>query len=273
MTLKSLSLSLFTCALLLASVTVRANDEDPQEQLTRAAATENSSGWIFGAGLAFTNPGYVGYDHQVTPLPLVFYHNGRFFFAGLGAGYVLAGDSHVRLSLLVRPEINRLRASDSPQLTGIQTREWSIDGGVNLDVFEAWGNFNAGLFHDLLDRNNGMQAAVGYKYPLHLGSWTLAPGLGLSWDNGNFTNYYYGVSQAEAIPGRPAYDPGSATNPYVSLGLSTSISDDWQFRSEVRYMRFGSVIHDSPIVDRSGSPTVFIGFIYNPDKESRHDAP
>ena len=50
MTLKSLSLSLFTCALLLASVTVRANDEDPQEQLTRAAATENSSGWIFGAG-------------------------------------------------------------------------------------------------------------------------------------------------------------------------------------------------------------------------------
>jgi outer membrane scaffolding protein for murein synthesis (MipA/OmpV family) len=50
----------------------------------------------------------------------------------------------------------------------------------------------------------------------------------------------------------------------VDLGLSTAISEHWQFRSNIQYLRFGGAIHHSPIVDRSGSPTLFIGVVYNP---------
>lgn len=238
--------------------------ETPQDQLLKAAGTDAGSGWIFGAGVAVTDPGYVGYTRQVTPVPLVFYHYGRFFFAGVTAGYLLSNGEHYRFSLVVTPEFNRLKASDSPQLAGIQTRQWSLDGGANLDLFGGWGRFNIGVFHDLLDRNNGTGANTGYHYPIPLGDWTLSPGLGLRWENSNLTNYYYGVSPAEVIPGRPAYSPGSATNPYVELGLSTALSEHWQLRGNVQYMRFGSAIHDSPIVDRSGTTTIFIGFIYNP---------
>lgn len=238
-------------------------DDEPQDQLTKAAATQTGSGWIFGGGLAVTNPGYVGYDRQVTPIPLIFYHNGRFFFAGFSAGYLLAGDRHVRLSAIVVPQLNRLKASDSSQLAGIQSREWSIDGGLSLDVSEGWGNYHLSVLHDLLNRNNGTQASTGYDYPLHLGGWTLSPGLGLHWENSATTDYYYGVSPAEAIPGRPAYSPGSALSPYVRIGLSTKLSEHWQFRSSLEYTRFGSAIHDSPIVDRSGSATFFIGFTYS----------
>jgi len=90
------------------------------------------------------------------------------------------------------------------------------------------------------------------------------PGLGLRWQDSNLVNYYYGVSPAEVAPGRPAYSPGSSTNPYVSFGISTDISEHWQFRGNIQYLRFGGAIHDSPIVDRSGSATIFIGFLYNP---------
>lgn len=246
----------------------QASDE-PQDQLLKAAGRDAGSGWLFGAGVAVSDPGYVGYSRQTTPVPLVFYHYGRFFFAGVSAGYLLSNGDHYRFSLVVTPQFNRLSASDSPQLAGIQSRQWSLDGGANLDLFGGWGRFNVGVAHDLLDRNNGSSAGMGYHYGFKLGDWTLAPGLGLHWQSAKLVNYYYGVSPAEAIPGRPAYSPGAATDPYVDVSLSTAISEHWQFRSFLRYERFASAIHDSPIVARSGSPTIFIGFVYNPQENYR----
>ena len=240
-----------------------AADDDPQEQLAKAAATDAGSGWLLGGGVAVTDPGYVGYTRQVTPLPLVFYHHGRFLFAGISAGYLLSNGPHYRLALLVQPTLNRLSSRDSPQLAGIQSRRWSLAGGANLDTFGDWGHFNVGLFHDLLGRNDGTSADLAYRFPFHAGDWTLSPGVGLRWQDANLTDYYYGVSAAEARPGRPAYSPGSAASPYVSFGVGTRISAHWEFRGDIRYQRFGSAIHDSPIVARSGSPTLFIGFIYN----------
>src|SRR5690242_2967765 len=214
--------------------------DDPQSMLAQAAANETGSGWVFGGGLAITDPGYVGYNRQYTPFPLIFYHYGRFFVAGVSAGYLLSNGDHYRFSLGVSPQFNRLKASDSPQLAGIQTRQWSLDGGANLDLFGDWGRFNVGVAHDLLDRNNGSSANLGYHYGFHLGGWTLSPGLGLRWESANLVNYYYGVSPAEAIPGRPAYSPGAATDPFVDISLSTAISEHWQFRSFLRYERFAS---------------------------------
>jgi outer membrane protein len=258
---------LLLCGLLLSGPSAFAADEDPQEQLAKAAATDAGSGWIFGAGVAVTDPGYVGYSRQITPLPLVFYHYGRFFFAGFSGGYLLDNGEHYRLALVLQPTLNRLKSSDSPQLAGIQSRQWSLAGGANLETFGDWGHLSFGLSHDLLDRNDGTSASAGYRYPIQTGEWTLTPGIGVRWQDSNLNDYYYGVSPAEARPGRPAYSPGSSASPYVSFGLSTRISEHWQFRGDLSYQRFGGAIHDSPIVDRSGSPTIFIGFIYNEKRD------
>src|SRR5690348_4503028 len=103
-----------------------AGDGDAQDQLLKEAGRDAGSGWIVGGGLAVTDPGYVGYTRQYTPIPLLFYHYGRFFFAGVSAGYLLTNGDHYRFSLMVKPEFNRLKASDSPQLTGIESRQWSL---------------------------------------------------------------------------------------------------------------------------------------------------
>ena len=242
---------------------VLADGEDPQEELAKAAATETGSGWLLGGGVAVTDPGYVGFSRQVTPLPLIFYHYGRLFFAGISAGYLVSDGGHYRLALVVQPTLNRLKSSDSPQLAGIQSRQWSLAGGASLETFGGWGRLKLGLFHDLLDRNNGTSANLDYRFPFRTGDWTLSPGIGLRWQDSNLTDYYYGVNPAEARPGRPAYSPASAASPYVSFGVATSMSAHWQFRGDISYQRFGSAIHNSPIVDRSGSPTLFVGFIYD----------
>ncbi|MGH7194433.1 MAG: MipA/OmpV family protein [Candidatus Saccharimonadales bacterium] len=256
------SLMLLFVMLCMMSGVRAAGDDAPQDQLAQAA-TQSGSSWIFGGGLAVADRGYVGYSREVTPIPLVFYHNGRFFFAGFSAGYMVSHNRHYRFSLILKPRINRLSASDSPQLAGIHTRRWSLDGGANLDVFGDWGHIVTGVSHDLLNRNNGTEATVGYRYPLRLGNWTLTPELGVRWESASLVNYYYGVSPAEAVPDRPVYAPDTATSPYVGIGVSTRVTQHWRFFGRIQYTRFAGAIHDSPLVNRSGSPVIFIGLVYN----------
>lgn len=143
-------------------------DSNPQDQMEQAATRAGSS-WIVGGGLAVADRGYIGYSREITPFPLIFYHNGRFFFAGASVGYMASYGKHYRLSFDIKPRINRLRASDSPQLTGIQTRKWSLDGGIKLDTFGRWGRFSTELSHDLLNRNTGTEFGLGYRYSIALG--------------------------------------------------------------------------------------------------------
>lgn len=238
----------------------------PQDQLAQAA-TRGGSSWMFGGGLVAADRGYIGDRREITPIPLIFYHNGRFFFAGFSAGYMASHGAHYRFSLVLKPRINRLSASDSPQLAGIQTRRWSMDGGANLDLFGRWGQLATGVAHDLLNRNNGTELTAGYRYPVRLKTWTVTPELGLHWQSASLADYYYGVSPAEVIPGRPAYSPGAALNPYIGIGLSKSLDRRWRFFGRLQYTHYAAAIRNSPIVDRSGSPLLFVGFVYNTGRE------
>lgn len=236
----------------------------PQERIRNAAANSPGTSWIIGVGVAITETGYIGYSRQYTPLPMVFYHNGRFFFAGASVGYVIAHGNHYRLSAIAVPEINRLSASDSPRLAGIKSRRWSVNGGASLDVFGDWGRLNVSALHDLLDRNDGAEVDAGYTYALHFGRLALSPALGVRWESSNLTNYLYGVSPAEVIAGRQAYTPGSAISPYAALGFSERLTTHWEVAGQLQYLRFASAIKDSPIIDRHGSTTLFIGVLYSP---------
>ncbi|HVC37734.1 MAG TPA: MipA/OmpV family protein [Gammaproteobacteria bacterium] len=238
------------------------NSTNPEDQIISEASQNKGSSWSLGLGVAISEPGYIGVSNQITPLPLIFYHHGRFFFAGISVGYVPFNGRHYTFAILAKPRINRLSASESSQLAGIQSRKWSIDGGGRLSLFGDWGRVDAGVFTDLLHRYNGIEADLDYRYPIRMTGWTLSPGIGLAWYNSPLTNYYYGVSQAEVAPGRPAYAPGRATNPFVQLNLQVPLGNRWQFLGGVKYLHFARSIQNSPIVDRSDTLTVFLAMSY-----------
>ncbi|MGH8127287.1 MAG: MipA/OmpV family protein [Gammaproteobacteria bacterium] len=220
------------------------------------------SGLSVGVGVNANNPGYVGYHNQVTPFPLLFYRHGRLFFAGISAGYVVIKGGGYSLSLVVRPRILRLSASDSSQLAGLSSRRPSLDGGAVFSTRGHWGTFNVSLFTDLLGRNHGREVDAGYVYPIHLGAVTLSPGLGVSFENTSLTYYYYGVSPAETRPGRPAYTPGTAINPYVKFGLEFRFGKRWRLFAAISYRRLAATIQDSPIVDVSHTASETVGISY-----------
>ncbi|HEY6453003.1 MAG TPA: MipA/OmpV family protein [Steroidobacteraceae bacterium] len=207
-----------------------------------------------GAGLAEVNPGYVGYHRRIDAFPLISYRSGRFFLSGTTAGVVAVQNEAYSASLVLRPEFTRVRASDSPELAGLSTRQWTIDGGVQLGVTQPWGKLSLAAVHDVLDRNNGTDVSLGYAYPIALGAGRrLTPGLGVAWESAALTGYYYGVSAAEALPGRPEYSPGAALDPSARLDFELPLSSQWRLGAGVRYTRFDRAIRDSPLIDQSGS--------------------
>lgn len=238
-------------------------DELTPEQRARIKAALQGSGWSVGAGVTRADPGYVGFTRQTTFVPQFFYHYGRFFVSGLDVGYIFGFSRHYRFSMDISPDFRRVEADDSPELAGIETRERSLDGSASLKLLGDWGSWNLSVSHDLLHRSDGTTVDTGYDHGFKLGAWNITPGIGVEWENADDVGYYYGVSQAEAIPGRPVYTPGSALNPYVSLGFSTELSEHWSFNANLGYTRFGGAIHDSPLIDRSGSPSIYIGFTYS----------
>jgi len=80
-------------------------------------------GLSLGAVVTVADPGYVGFHRQPTLVPLISFRSGPFFFSGAEAGVVAAHSDAYTLSFGLLPQLNRVSASDSPQLAGIQTRK------------------------------------------------------------------------------------------------------------------------------------------------------
>lgn len=222
-----------------------------------------AQGLVLGAGLAATDPGYVGYHLRVDPFPLFSYRRGRVYLDGATAGLIAARGDTYALSAILAPDLRRLRASDSPELAGIRTREWTINGGVKFALRETWGAASVEALRDVLGRSHGTSVSLDYGYPISLGGGVkLTPGAGVEWQNADLTNYYYGVSTAESLPTRPAYTAGAAVDPSVHLNLAVPLSLHWHLGAGLGYTHFDRSIRESPLVDRSGSPEVAVSLVW-----------
>lgn len=232
-------------------------DEPPRR------AVGPGDGLSVGAGVSDADPGYVGYHSRVTPVPLFSYQYSSFFVSGLTAGYVAIDKDGFAVSLLLVPQMMRVHSSDSPQLAGLRSREWSIDGGLNMSLKRSWGILSFSTLQDVLGRNKGTQVGLRYAYPIDLGGGVLTPGTGLTWESANMTRYYYGISEAEALPNRPEYSPGSALNPSVGLNYAHPIGVRWRLSTGVTYTHFDRAIQQSPIIDKSNVMGVAIALTYS----------
>jgi outer membrane protein len=256
----SRALTVALLAGLLASQACLADDDkDPPTYSTPV----KDEGVSVGSAVSDADPGYAGDHHQLTVYPWFTYRNGHFFVYGLGTGYEVSTGQRYILSVMAVPQIQRRSSSDSPQLSGLKYRPWSIDGGANLAVWSNFGGMALGVFHDVLDRNNGMTVRFGYFLPIPVGGGEISPSIGVTWENSNLTNYYYGVDPSEARPGRPAYSPASAANPTAQLKYEHPFGDHWRFSAELSYMRFGSAIRSSPIVDEGSTRSIQVTLLYS----------
>ena len=149
------------------------------------------------------------------------------------------------------------------------TRDQTFDLGFEVIGDSEWGNLHIQLNAEITNKHHGFEVWSGYSYQFNFGDLTITPSLGLTYKSDNWTNYFYGVRENEAILAtdgtsyiRAPYQAGSSLNHYYKIIMNYPISAQLKLVAILENEQLDKIISDSPIVDKTNMATQFIGLFY-----------
>ncbi|WP_432239256.1 MipA/OmpV family protein [Herbaspirillum robiniae] len=250
-------LSPLACAaLMLASQAAHAQQTDAAE------AGAQQSRWGLGAAVGTERSPYAGYGNKTRALPLLMYNGQYFRFVGTTADFKLGAAGPVAFTLRAKYADDGYDGSDAPILNGMEKRK----GGFWLGASALWRNPLADLslewLADASGNSHGQTLKLQAEHRFKAGNFTLAPYLGVNWMSSDYVDYYFGVRQNEVTAQRAFYQGSSTANLVGGLRTDYRMTPSQSIFLDLRMTRYGSGITDSPLVDRSTSPSVRAGYLY-----------
>ncbi|EMB49687.1 outer membrane protein OmpV [Vibrio mimicus] len=132
---------------------------------------------------------------------------------------------------------------------GMDKRNATVDLGVNADIALGDGTVSTYFQHDIFNEHKGYKTGVNYFHIVEMGSVDFVPFAGVSYQNSDYNNYYFGVKDKEATAQRKAYRAGGDFSYNLGYKLVYPINDRWEVTQTSTYTRLGSDIAHSPIVE------------------------
>jgi len=218
--------------------------------------------WGIGLGGGVQTQPYAGVDRKAQALPILFFENRYVRVMGPGLDLKLPDAGPVSFALRARYSGEGYAEDDSPLLAGMGSRH----GGLWLGASARWRNDVAPVFaevsSDASGHSKGLQARIGIDREFRLGRFSLAPGLSATWYDSKYVDYYYGVTPAEALATRAQYSGRATVNTELILRGRYLLSPVAALTFEIGAARLGSGISDSPLVDRSTTAKLGVGYAY-----------
>lgn len=232
------------------------------EPLTDILSGPSSAGLGFVTGFELSPYREGGTRYDV--LPLYLYEGERLFLHANRVGVKLLNSGEQRLDLLVERRLEGFPTTRVPtSLAGMATRDSGLDVGLSYRYRQPWGSLQAELLHDAGNASKGTEFRLGYTHEWRSGPWALRPSLTVAVRDAKLNNYYYGVQASEATPDRPAYAPGAGINTTAGLYGSYDLSQRWRLLGGVSATVLDSKVKNSPIVQKSVLPGVYVGAVYD----------
>jgi len=218
-----------------------------------------------GLGVLHQDKPYDGYDddEKTKPVPVILYEGENFFVRGSNLGWKFIDTNGLELSLVGQYLADGYDSSDSDNLRGMDDRDPSFGvGGQAIWNPDALG-FKLSAVTDVTDNSDGQQVVGELFYKYRSDALMIQPSAGFVWQSDDYNDYYYGVKNSEAVPGRPAYSADDDFNYRMgAVAIYQQKTSPWMYAAGMRYTFFSDEIKDSPIVDEDGEFTAFIGVAY-----------
>jgi MipA family protein len=197
-------------------------------------------------------------------LPLYLYEGERLFLHANRGGIKLLNGTERRLDLFVEQRLEGFPTERLPaSLAGMSPRDSGLDLGLAYRWRQPWGTLQAELVHDISNTYKGNEFRLGYTYDWRSGPWMLRPSLTVGVRDARLNNYYYGVQASEATAGRPAYAPGAGVQTSIGLYGSYDLTERWRLLAGVSATLLDNKTKNSPIVQKSVLPAVYVGAAYD----------
>lgn len=258
--LKPCSNRILAAVLLAGSPLITAQAADVGD---REPTEEYASTWGIGAGVGIKRSPYRGVGNETNALPLLSFQNRyvRIFGATIDAKLPSAGP--LDFSLRAKYGLgDGYKSSDSSYLSGMARRK----GGLSLGVATTWHS-------DLVDvslewmratsNSKGSRLRLTAERSFEVGErLRLTPHVGIERSDRKDVDYYYGVRDSEIRPDRPGYEGRATTDIDVGVRLDYAFTRQHNLFVDLGAQRWGSGVTDSPLVDRSTSPFLRMGYLY-----------
>lgn len=220
---------------------------------------------------------YAGIDDFkiLYPAPSTFDHatvsTDTFFVRDAYGGLRVVTDTGWTFAGVAKVQTLGFGATDSAALAGMARRSWTVEGG--MQVGRRLGPIHADLFAvtDLFGVNGGYELQLKLAWPLVFERIQFIPQLQANYQSADLVDYYFGVSDAEAVPGRPAYSPGSAIGYSAEAHFAWRFLPDWYMHFSVALDIVADEISASPIVGRDTAWRANLGIAYDGKKFLRTD--
>ena len=152
--------------------------------------------------------------------------------------------------------------SQPPVLNELESRNFTVYGGVELFWYGKLGILKIAAAHDLLNVHNGQEVNISWTYSLAVTDWRFDLTLKTEWKSSEIIDYYYGIRTSESAYWSEEYQPSSDWSNAIELTTRYRISPTWDLLFAARYTQLADEIIDSPIIDEEYSSSYFVGAAY-----------
>lgn len=207
-------------------------------------------------------------DDSVTAIPLFLYDNNRYYLEGSDAGFYPYKDN----KHWVRVGINYDRLHFNPKdaktsdLQGLDKSHASINTHISYMYISAIGGIEAKIATDVLGRSDGQTAHLAHrsKFDLLDEKLTIYPKMGVVWHSKKYNDYYYGVSDQEAIRTNVrSYKAKDGVSPFISVSGEYKFTDKMGVFANVRHDWLSSAQKNSPMTDDKTETYFNVGLTYD----------
>lgn len=188
-------------------------------------------------------------------------------------GFRWASESGWELGVVGRIQTMGIGPNDAPELEGLRDRLWTLELAPIIG-WRGWPvHINLKTYTEMLNRHDGLISQLAFSLPRQRGRSFIIPSVELIHRSSDYTNYYFGVSAAEASPTRPEYVAGGALNAALKVRWGYELTKKWLLSGSLGLEYLDSEITSSPIVDKDVLWSARLGIAYNSDifmpRESR----
>ncbi|MFK7978295.1 MAG: MipA/OmpV family protein [Halioglobus sp.] len=193
-------------------------------------------------------------------------------FDGLNLGYTLFETPKWSVDLLAASALGTAESEDNNvNVSGfseaqrnealLERNTFYIGAGLRGTLYLDNYILQARIVSDVYD-DNGATATLRLGRSWQYRNWNFHAVASTEYGSDTTMQYLYGITAEEATTQFSAYKPDAALSFTGEVGVTYPMSEDWVFRSALRYSAFPDEITDSPLVDRDSDVFFFNSINY-----------
>ncbi|RYE81773.1 MAG: MipA/OmpV family protein [Oxalobacteraceae bacterium] len=260
---------LVALAVLASAAVSAANAQQTGSEGAGEADRREGTEWGLGLGVISKQDAYKGVKRDTMAVPVLRFENEYVEFFGLGLEVKLPSlrlgpRNRIKFGLVAKADLGGYEAKDSPFLAGMAERKGGLWAGAKAEWENEFVDVGAELTGDASGHSKGRQFSLGLKKQWRLGQHTMVmPYVTAHRLDKKYVDYYYGVRDAEVTAGRAAYAGKGGVNLEIGMRTFYRFDEHHSVLLDVGITRLAKEIKASPLVDRSRTTKVILGYVYN----------